>query len=242
MLLRALTWNIHKAIGGLDGRYAPARIASVIAHYEPDIVMLQEVDHGVRRSRMDAQADVLCKLLGYRHHAHVPNVRVPGGGNYGNAILSRAPLGEVTAIDLTVPPKKRRSALHARCRIRLGRRLRTVHVLVLHLGLSGLERKMQLRKMLASAEFQRIHARAPIIVAGDVNDVWGTLGRKILEPVGFSGGALHRTFPSYAPLRALDALWVRGDIRLLSVRPSRLDLARQASDHLPLIAELELVE
>src|SRR5436190_587635 len=138
MLLRALTWNIHKCIGGLDHAYRPERIAHVIAHYEPDLVFLQEVDHGVKRSRHDHQAEPLAKLLGYRHHAHVPNVKVPGGGNYGNAILSKFPLLDVEPIDLTLPPKKRRSALHARCRMKLGRHLRTVHFLVMHLGLSGL--------------------------------------------------------------------------------------------------------
>ncbi len=240
MLLRVLTYNIHKCLGGLDRRYRPARVAEVIAHYDPDVAFLQEVDHGVARSGRDDQARLLAQLLGYRHVLHVPNVRVPGGGWYGNALLSRFPLQAESAIDLTLPPKKVRSALHARCRMRLGASTRTVHLFGLHLGLSGLERRHQLRSLLASAPMQRIHPRAPVILAGDFNDVWGTLGGRVLRPAGFTGSGAWRTFPAYAPMRALDGIHVRGDIELLSAHASRLDLARDASDHLPLVAELRL--
>lgn len=240
MLLRVLTYNIHKCIGGLDGRYRPERVAEVLAHYDPDVAFLQEVDHGVKRSGHHDQAALLARMLGYRHHAHVPNVRVPGGGWYGNALLSKFPLESVGAIDLTLPPKKVRSALHARCRMRLARHARTVHLLGLHLGLSGLERKHQLRTLLDSAEMRRIHERAPVILAGDFNDVWGTLGPRVLAPAGFRTLRLPRTFPAYAPMRPIDGVHVRGSIEILEMRASRLELARSASDHLPLVAELRI--
>jgi endonuclease/exonuclease/phosphatase family metal-dependent hydrolase len=240
MLLRVLTYNIHKCIGGMDGRYQPERIRDVIAHYDPDICFLQEVDDAVKRSRHHRQIDVLGDLVGLRHRAWEPNVLVRGGGSYGNGILSRYPLGLTSNVDLTLPPKKKRSALHARCRVRLGRVSRTVHLFGMHLGLSGIERKHQIRRFLASAELGRLHENTPIIVAGDMNDVWGTLGPKVFAPAGFRGPLGPRSFPAYAPLRALDAIHVRGTIRLLDLRASRLAVARVASDHLPVVAELEL--
>lgn len=240
MLLRAVTYNIHKGIGALDGRYRPERISEVVAHYDPDVVFLQEVDHGARRSRRERQIDVLGDMLSLRHRAYAPNVTVLGGGQYGNGILSRYPLTDVRNIDLTLPPKKRRSALHARCRVRLGRHVRTVHLFTLHLGLSGLERRLQLAAFLASPEITRLHARTPVVVAGDLNDVWGTLGPKVFAPAGFRSARPLRSFPAYAPMRALDGIHVRGSIDLLDARTSRLDLARSASDHLPVIAELIL--
>jgi endonuclease/exonuclease/phosphatase family metal-dependent hydrolase len=104
-----------------------------------------------------------------------------------------------------------------------------------------LERKKQLRKFLESHPFVGLHHQTPIIIAGDFNDVWGTLGKKLLVPAGFRGLRRPlRTFPAYAPIRALDSIYVKGDIRLLSVHRSRLALAKRASDHLPLIAELEV--
>jgi len=80
-----------------------------------------------------------------------------------------------------------------------------------------------------------------LVLGGDFNDVWGTLGRKLLAPAGFRGTTTAAaTFPAYAPIRALDAIYVRGAVRLLQVERSRFALARQASDHLPLVAEVQL--
>jgi endonuclease/exonuclease/phosphatase family metal-dependent hydrolase len=69
--------------------------------------------------------------------------------------------------------------------------------------------------------------------------VYGNLGAKLLAPAGFQTLAkLPATFPSYAPMRALDGLYIRGDVELIKLERSRLKVARQASDHLPLIADL----
>lgn len=245
MQLRLLSYNIHKCIGGLDRRYDPARVAQVIAPYEPDLVALQEVDQHAPRSNADRQVDVLGDYLGLRHRTYFPNVKVRTGGEYGNAILSRFPLTETTNIDVTVPPKKRRSVLHARYRIRMngdaGKHTRTLHLYNLHLGLSGIERKIQLRRFLESHPFIGLHHRTPIVVAGDFNDVWGTLGKKLLGPAGFETSAPRvRTFPAWSPIRALDSVYVRGDARIHRVYTSRARLAMRASDHLPLIAEIEI--
>lgn len=242
MRVRVLSYNIHKCIGGLDRRYDPARVVRVIAHHQPDLVLLQEVDAGAARSCGDRQVDVLGGQLGLRHRSYVAVVSVRGGGEYGNAILSRFPIVATQKIDLTVAFKKARCALHAHVRVRLpSGRTRTVHVYDLHLGLSGFERKMQLRRFFEAQPFGGLHARAPIVLGGDLNDVWGTLGPKLLAPAGFATGSRPvPTFPAYAPLRSLDGIHVRGDLQLLRLERSRLAIATQASDHLPLIAELEL--
>ncbi len=243
MKLRILTYNIHKCIGGVDRRYDPTRIRDVIGHYNPDVALLQEVDNEAKRSDHHRQVDVLGDLLGYAHRTWFPNVTLRRGGEYGNAILSRFPLTDTSNIDLTVGRRKRRSVLHARYRARFPgtRHTRTVHVFNMHLGLSGRERKVQLQRFLECDPFKGFHARTPVIVAGDLNDVWGTLG-KLLRPSGFRGmNKPIRTFPSYAPVRALDSVYVRGDIEVHKVQRSRLGLAKRASDHLPLIADLELL-
>jgi len=237
--LRLVTYNIHKCVGGVDRRYRPGRISEVIGHYAPDVVLLQEVSRGTREKPDEAQVELLGEELGLRHRVWYPNHRFRDGRTYGNAILSRYPLTDSVNIDLTMPLRKRRSVLHGRCRVRMhARHVRTVHVFNLHLGLSQIERKAQLRRFLASDPFRGFHPRTPVIVAGDFNDVWGTLGR-FLEPYGFRGATPPiRTFPAWAPVRALDAVFVRGDVHLDTLSGSRLALARHASDHLPLIADL----
>ena len=88
MRFRLMTYNIHKGIGGVDRRYRPERIIEVVEHCQPDILLLQEVDDGVPRSRLDRQVDTLGEALGYAHRAYQHNVSLRRGF-YGNAILSR---------------------------------------------------------------------------------------------------------------------------------------------------------
>lgn len=242
MRLRVITYNVHKCIGR-DRRYDPDRIREVIAHYDPDLVLLQEVDEGARRSSGHRQVDVLGDLLGLRHRTFYPNVRVRSGGHYGNAILSRFLITESRNIDLSIPLTMRRSVLHARVRVRppSGGRSRTMHVFNLHLGLAQVLRKWQLRRFLASHPFVSLHDRTPVIVGGDFNDVWGLLGTRHLRPFGFRTAERRiKTFPATAPALALDAIYLLGDIDLIDLSRSRLDVARQASDHLPLIADISL--
>lgn len=245
MKLRILTYNIHKCIGGIDRRYRPERITEVIAHYAPDILFLQEVDNGAKRSQRHSQVELLAEMLGFAHHCWYPNVKVRGGGHHGNAILSRFALVEPSNIDITTPPKKKRGVVHCRHRVQFesakGQHSRTLHLFNMHLGLSQIERKIQLARFLEAHPFQGMHQDTPIIVGGDLNDVYGNLGNKLLAPAGFRTiDKLPATFPSYAPIRALDGLYVRGDVELVKIERSRLKLARQASDHLPLIADLIL--
>jgi endonuclease/exonuclease/phosphatase family metal-dependent hydrolase len=238
--LRALSYNIHKCIGGIDRRYDPSRVVEVIRKLDVDVAMLQEVDGGVARSNHDHQVDLLAEHLGLRYRTWFANVDVRGGGQYGNAILSRYPIIESTNIDLSIRFKKRRSALHAVLRVRHDDVDRTVHLYNMHLGLARFERRIQLRRFLDSHPFQNLHHDTPIVVGGDLNDVYGGLG-DLLAPAGFRG--IERrplTFPAWGPMRALDAIFVRGDMDFLRLARCDSDLARRASDHRPLVAEIRL--
>lgn len=243
MRIKVLTYNIHKCTGGIDRRCAPDRIAAVAGHYQPDIVLLQEVAQQGSWYRHERQVDVLGDALGLRHRAYFVNVRFgPRRGEYGNAILSRHPIMSTENVDLTIGGKKARSVLHARLRLALpGHHFRTLHVFNMHLGLSQRERLLQLQRFLACEPFHGLHPRTPILVAGDFNDVWGTLGRTTLEPAGFRAMPNPlRTFPAWGPVRALDSMYVRGDLHMVDVRTPRLALARLASDHLPLVADVRI--
>ena len=240
MRFRLITYNIHKGIGGVDRRYRPERIVETLLRYEPDCLLLQEVDNGAPRSGRHRQVDLLGDALGLRYRVFQQNVRLRRGG-YGNAILSRFPLSDVRHLDLTVPLKKCRRALFAHFRLRDEHHARTVLVCNLHLGLAGFERTMQLRRLLRSNVLQHTARHTPVIAAGDFNDVYGNLGRRILEPAGFSP-AVHRvkTFPAVMPLRPLDWIFYRGDLTLVHGFASHTKVARRASDHLPIVAEFEI--
>ena len=242
MKFRLATYNIHKGIGGLDRRYRPERIVETLAHYSPDVVLLQEVDDGVPRSHHHRQVDTLGDALGMPHRAFQANVTLRKGA-YGNAILSRFPLHDVRDIELTIPLKKRRRALAAHVRLHDTDHSRTLIVVNFHLALAEFERRIQLRRIIQSDLLQHAHHRTAVVAAGDMNDVWGRLGRRLLEPAGFQCGCGSiRTFPALLPLRPLDRIYFRGRLALDRAYAARIATARQASDHLPLFAEFELTD
>jgi endonuclease/exonuclease/phosphatase family metal-dependent hydrolase len=235
--LRVVTYNIHKGIGGVDRRYRLERIVEVLSHCAADVVLLQEVDDGVPRSRRDCQFELLAEALELKHFAYQANVKLRHG-RYGNAILSRFPLYDTRDLEMTVLLKKRRRALVAHCRLPIGEHVRSVLLFNFHLGLAGYERTIQLRRFLASEILLHAHRDTPVVAGGDFNDVWGTLGRRLLEPAGFASVSRDtKTFPAFYPMRPLDRLYYRGSLTLDHSFASRTQVAQQASDHLPLVAE-----
>lgn len=238
--LRLATWNIHKGIG-MDRRYRLDRTVHVLKGLDADVVCLQEVDQEVPRSSGESQLMRLSQEAGYPYAALGLNVRV-GGGGYGSATLSRFPLWDVRNVDLTVPPKKRRSALVTRVEHGPAGGWLLANV---HLGLLHMERKVQVKRLLGHM-LEDTSDRTPVVLAGDWNE-WGTrLVRGVLAEAGFHLARLAHhgrrgepTWPSRRPLVALDRILYRDPVRCHHVAPRRDPATRMASDHLPLLVELE---
>ena len=246
MRLRVLSYNIHRAIG-VDRRFRPERIASIIEYYNPDVAMLQEVDDGAPRSREMDLGRELARALGFEHWAIGHNVKLRKG-RYGNATLSRWPIQRERNIDLTIGPLKRRGCQHTRIAVRAGGRTRRLEVFNLHLGLSARERERQMGLLVRSREFAALAFDVPCLIGGDYND-WRSLLRPLfVDLLGFrsaTGGNADgerptSTFPSFFPQGALDRIYYRGPLRLAGARRCRLALSRIASDHLPVIADFDL--
>ncbi len=246
MRLRLLTYNIHKAIGP-DRMFRPDRIVEILKYYRADIVLLQEVDHGVPRSHHTYLATELANALRYDYSAFGINVYLKRR-KYGNATLSRFPIGREHNIDLSLRWRKRRGAQHTTITILKGKRLLTLEVFNVHLGLSAMERREQVRRLLTSPQLTHLTSEQPCLIAGDMNDWRGVLKRQRFSKHGFVCATNRRpgsrwsikTFPSYAPTAGLDKIFYRGQLKLLHVYRSRLKLAKLASDHLPIIADFQI--
>ncbi|NNE10238.1 MAG: endonuclease [Gemmatimonadetes bacterium] len=240
MRFRVVSYNIHKCIGGVDRRYSPERIVETIAHYEPDLVLLQEVDDGKPGTRNHRQVDTIADGLGFRYRTFQGNVLLRLG-KYGNAILSRHPIKGPRNIDLTIPLKKRRRAQLIKLTMREKGHRHSLVIANVHLGLAAFERRMQMRKLLASTTIKWIRSTTPIILGGDFNDVFGRLQKLIIEPAGFTAttGPLP-TFPAAIPLQPLDRIYYRGPLTVESAFVGHTRLARQASDHRPIIADFDM--
>ncbi len=247
MRFRVMTYNIHRAIG-VDRRFRPERTIRIIESHDPDIVLLQEVDDGVPRSREMDLARELAVILGYPHVAVGHNVTLRKG-RYGNATLSRHPILRERNIDLTIGNWKRRGCQHTAIvlKSRSGRSHR-LEVFNLHLGLSAHQRELQVGLVARSRELASMRTDVACLVGGDFND-W----RSLLQPV-FTGRMSFRsatdrsrggekaipTYPAFFPKGPLDRIYYRGPLKLLSARRCRLRLSRIASDHLPIVADFEI--
>jgi endonuclease/exonuclease/phosphatase family metal-dependent hydrolase len=248
MKIRVVTYNIHRAIG-VDRRFRLERVEEILRHHNGDIVLLQEVDKGAPRSRELDLAAELRRRLDYPYCAAGHNVRLRKGV-YGNATLSRFPILRERNIDLTVGSRKRRGCQHTTLRAESAQhKTHVIEIFNLHLGLSQREREKQVGLLAHSHEFRDFPRQTASIIGGDFNDWRARLRPIFTEILGFSSASerrshsIHdiRTYPSFSPSGALDKLFYRGSIRRLSCHRCRMRLSKVTSDHLPLIADFELV-
>ncbi len=236
--MRLLSYNIHKGIGGRDRRYRLERIIQVIEAENPDFICLQEVDRHVARSRHDDQPEKLRHALQAKAHVYQLNVRFKTGG-YGNMVLSRWPFRSSHQISLRRKRRKPRGAQMAVVETPEG----PIHVVHWHLGLAERERHWQARHLLEHALF-RESAHLPTLIVGDFNDWLNTLARGPFASHGFvqvtAPRSRFRSFPAYWPVVSLDKAFVRGPFEIRHARMVHTRLARDASDHLPLVVDFHL--
>lgn len=224
--LTVATYNIHGAVG-VDGRFAPDRIAAVLQEIGADVIALQEVPLGG-----NGAVDVLALLREATGlHAVEGPTEDSARRRYGNAVLSRYPIAATRAIDLSFGGREARGALDADLDCH-GHALRVVAT---HLGLRPAERREQIRRLLQAFDTDGM----PVLLLGDVNEwfVWGRPLRRLVSH--FKAAPAPCTFPSRWPVFALDRIWIRPRQRLLHVEVHKSPLARIASDHLPLIAHID---
>ena len=242
--LRVATYNVHGCVG-MDRQRSEARIADVIAELSADIIGLQELDRGRRRSATADQATIIAERLGWHSHFHPAMQR--GDEHYGHAILSRYPLTARRAVELPGSApffcRETRSAIGMDVATDLG----VVHIINTHLGLGRRERLLQTRLLTSGEWLEVIAGAAPLILLGDFNSRPGsrphqTLSRhlrdvrRLIQPFRPA-----RTFPTSFPVLAVDHIFVNAALQPLSLSVHRGALSRVASDHYPLVAELGVI-
>lgn len=228
MQLRIASFNIHACIGS-DGRFDPARTASVIREIDAEVLALQEVEHHL----IDEEdlLDYLARSTGYQAVAGPTLMRETR--HYGNALLTRLPIINSQSRDISVSPYEPRAVIEAQ--LAVGEK--TLTVMATHLGLWPAERRMQVRQLLSLLEQQSADIT---VLLGDLNE-WFLWGRPLRWLHKFFRRSRHiRTFPAYFPLFSLDRIWVTPEKTLLAVHTHRSQLSRKASDHLPLIAIIHI--
>ncbi len=236
--MRLVSYNIHKGIGGSDRRYRLERIVDVLTALDADFLCLQEVTVDLPRTHGHDQATLLGLHFAPMVAAFQQNVHWRVGG-YGNLVLSRWPLQERHRIALQFGQKKPRGAQLLVADTPDG----PLRFTNWHLGLSERERHWQLQHLLAHPTFRDTDAH-PTLLTGDSNDWRNTLGKKLLQPRGFtqatSPPGRFRSFPAALPVLSLDKVFHCGRVVVEAAHLVRSKAARQASDHLPLVVDFRL--
>jgi endonuclease/exonuclease/phosphatase family metal-dependent hydrolase len=242
--MRILTYNVHSC-AGTDGRRSIKRIAEVIAPAEPDVVALQELDAHRPRSDRHRQAEAIAEALGMRYHFH-PAFQVQDE-QYGDALLTHHPMELVKAGALPeawspIWNEKRGSIL---ARITCGGRI--WNILNTHLGLGSKERMLQAQTLVGPEWRGLVPRHEPFVLCGDFNSVTfrrthGFLCTKLRDAqLDQNPGRPEYTFPGRRPMICLDYIFVNEHVRVKGTQVLKSALARKASDHLPLMADLEAV-
>ena len=237
--IRVATYNIHKC-KGLDQRTNPERIAKVIRKLNADVVAIQEI-LDVRDGRPDFdQARRITAELNTYHQCFGEN-RNLYGGRYGNMTLSRFPIELCRNYDVTWRHRERRGCL--RTDLLLPGNI-LLHLFNVHLGTSFIERRHQAR-MLLSGNLLSQHWARPRIVVGDFNEWTRGLASRLMNEAFEAAKPKTllrqgRTYPGIFPVLHLDHFYYDKHLLLRSFRVHRSRIALVASDHLPLVAELEV--
>lgn len=224
--IRLASYNLHKC-RGLTGPHAPERNLEVIAELDPDIIALQEVDF-----RFGARPEALPRALIGRTTGLVPAPFMGTGENslgwHGQTILMRPELAEQAVIRrMPLPGLEPRGAVALR--------LPGLTVIGLHLGLARSSRRAQLARITAQAS--RI-AEDHIVLMGDFNEWRDDRGLESLA--GFQVIAPGPSYPAPLPRLRLDRMAISRNLGLLGAGVFTGARARDASDHLPIWAEIEL--
>jgi endonuclease/exonuclease/phosphatase family metal-dependent hydrolase len=231
--LRVATYNVHACVGR-DGRHDPDRVAAVIGELNADVVALQEFTYPASIA-LETRTPVTLTTLDRYECALGPTrqrTRKTVTECFGNALLTRHPIVEVHRIDLSMERREPRGALAAT--IDVGGTL--LHVLATHLGLRIHERRFQVRQILDYLDSVR---DTRVVVLGDFND-W-LPGRSAAHVLDHRLGKPPRpaTFPVAWPVVALDRIWVHPRRALRGVSIHATATARVASDHFPVVAEID---
>jgi endonuclease/exonuclease/phosphatase family metal-dependent hydrolase len=137
-------------------------------------------------------------------------------------------------VDLSWREREPRGAISADLDFGSGRLLKVVAT---HLGLRPAERREQVERLLQLFTW---HEQERAVLMGDLNEwfLWGRPIKKLHEY--FDATPAVATFPSGKPILALDRMWTHPRSILRGLKAHVSPLARAASDHLPLVAEIEL--
>ena len=241
---------MRKAVG-TDRKRDPHRVLDVLHEIDADVVALQEADKRVGGRGSAIPHELIDDYglyqpvhLGVRHKRPLEKTRQRAEkllrvntrniGWHGNALLIKRHIGLIDCAALELPTLEPRGAVMAE--LLIGDR--PIRVVGMHLDLSGLWRRRQLRAILDAVA--RRPQKMPTVLMGDTNE-WRTAAGCLQELNGdFCLAPTGPSFHARHPGAALDRIIVHKDLGIEAAGVHMSLSARQASDHLPIWARISV--
>lgn len=228
--LKIMSYNIHHG-QDVDNKDQLEEMARFVKEMKPDIVALQEVDSVCRRSGGVDQAKFLGEETGMyavflRHFSFE-------GGAYGQALLSRYPIGKVRNIRL--PTSAGTSTALLAAEVEAPSRGRVL-MLVAHLDYrSASSRQVQAKQIVDVIKSSAL----PVVLAGDMNAEPGSEEvKRLMDGLHFHDMGSQPTFPASLPEKKID--YIMFDKKLNAKRWKTDVFPVLFSDHLPIMCTLDL--
>jgi endonuclease/exonuclease/phosphatase family metal-dependent hydrolase len=232
-----MTYNTHSCTG-YDGKVVPHRFAGIIAHYKPDLIALQEIDVGRARTDREHQAEQIARQLDMQYYFH-PCFTIENE-QYGIAVLGHLPMRLVRAGAL---PGHRTTEPRGAVWVEVQCGEVPVQFINTHLGLSRRERQAQVDALLSERWLGGMDDGEPAVLCGDFNmltlsPAYRRLTRRFVDAaMAVPRARRHRTWMGLA---RLDYVFVSPAVSVKSVFAPSDSLTRLASDHLPVVVDLQV--
>lgn len=227
--IKVASYNVHRWTG-MNGRKKPdpTRASYVISELGADVIALQEV---LRPEQGECPLSAIAESLGL--HLTFAVTRQHRRGQLGNAILSRFPVTAVSVIDISFSRLERRGALA----VQFSGAASRLAVVATHLSLVDRTRRRQVTSLLQHPQLQA----GPAVLLGDMNTWRQCKATQELTDVmeRHHNFDWPMTFPAAAPLFALDRVYAHR-AKILSVAAHDTPASRRASDHLPVVAHVDV--
>ncbi len=227
MDLRLASYNLHKC-RGMTGPHAPQRNLEVIGGLRADIVALQEVDFRLGPRREALPRGLIAEATGLAP-VSIRGTSEHSLGWHGQTLLMRPDLADQAVLRrLPLPGIEPRGAVAAL--------LPGLTVVTLHLGLIRSSRRAQLARI--AAQVARLGASGEVVLTGDFNEWHEDRGLEALE--GFRVIAPGPSWPALQPTLRYDRFALSAGLEVAGSGVEAGEMARKASDHLPVWLDLRL--
>jgi len=232
--LRVMTYNIHVGVG-MDKKLDLQRIADVINKEHPDLVGVQEVDRGVKRTEGKDEIAELAAMTRMQY-AFAHNLDYQGG-QYGVAILSRTPIKNTIH---RMFENRREAERRGMLLVEVEFGGKTLSFVTTHLDYQFADgRLFETHQLLGFLN----EVKGPIVVVGDLNDEPTGTAYQLMRTKFDDAWSKSRangdglSYPADKPTKRIDHIFYRDKEGVKAKKAWVVETL--ASDHVPVVAELE---